>query len=136
VCAESGSRSQVKPLLPALTVNAQLMREFISADIPCFALGVVEERERRCGFLALGLSKVIPSDVANTGFRFGHTLLGNTYFEVVHFAFEFYGFETYNALVNPDNPLVRTVLTMMVESGDYFFFALKWHCAHQKPRHN
>jgi hypothetical protein len=43
---------------------------------------------------------------------------------VVHFAFQFYGFETYNALVNPNNPLARAVLTAMVESGDYFFFAL------------
>jgi hypothetical protein len=111
-------------LLPTLAVNAQFMREFISADIPCFALGVVEEGERRYGFLALRPGGVIPSDVANAGFRFGHTLLGNANFEVVHFAFEFYGFETYNAFVNPNNPLVRTVLTMMVESGDYFFFAL------------
>ena len=29
-----------------------------------------------------------------------------------------------NALVNPNNPLARAVLTAMVESGDYFFFAL------------
>ena len=51
---------------------------------------------------------------------FGHSVLGNADFEVVHFAFHFYGFKTYNALVNPSNPLVRTVLTTMVESGDYF----------------
>jgi hypothetical protein len=51
-------------------------------------------------------------------------LLGTSAFEVVHFAFAFYGFEVYNVLVNPNNPLVRTVLTTMVESGDYFFFAL------------
>ncbi len=43
---------------------------------------------------------------------------------MVHFAFEFYGFETYNALVNPNNPLAQAVLTAMVETGDYFFFAL------------
>jgi hypothetical protein len=41
-----------------------------------------------------------------------------------HFAFEFYGFGTYNVLVNPNNHLVQTVLTTMVESGDYFFFAM------------
>jgi len=85
----------------------KFMREFISADVPCFALGVVEERERRCGLLALRPGRVIPSDVANAGFRFGHTLLGNANFVVVHFAFEFCGFETYNALVNPNNPLVK-----------------------------
>jgi hypothetical protein len=59
-----------------------------------------------------------------TGFRFGHGMLGNDNFEVLHFVFQFYGFETYNALINPNNPLARSVLTAMVESGDYFFFAL------------
>jgi hypothetical protein len=39
-------------------------------------------------------------------------------------AFEFYSFETYTALVNPNNPVARAVLTAMVETGDYFFFAL------------
>src|SRR5262249_8160959 len=34
------------------------------------------------------------------------------------------GFETYNMLVNPNNRLVKTVLMWMVESGDYFFFAI------------
>src|ERR1035438_8922806 len=28
------------------------------------------------------------------------------------------------ALVNPNNPVARAVLTAMVETGDYFFFAL------------
>jgi hypothetical protein len=48
------------------------------------------------------------------------------------FTFEFYGFQMYNAIVNPNNPLVRAVLKMMVASGDYFFFtvnpnASRWH---------
>ncbi len=110
-------------MLPTLTVNGRFMREFVSADAPCFALGMVEERERQCGFLALRPDKAIPPEVCSGGFRFGHTLLGNASFEVVQFIFEFYGFETYNALVNPNNPLARAVLTAMVESGDYFFFA-------------
>ena len=67
--------------------------------------------------------KAIPPEVCSGGFRFGHTLLGNARFEVVQFVFGFYGFETYNALVNPNKPLVRAVLTALVESGDYFFFA-------------
>jgi hypothetical protein len=111
-------------LLPTLTVNGTFMREFVSADAPCFALGLVEEGGRRCGFVALRPGKAIPREVSDRGFRFGHSLLGDRSFEVVHFAFEFYGFETYNALVNPNNPLARAVLTAMVESGDYFFFAL------------
>ena len=51
-------------------------------------------------------------------------MLGTAAFAVVHFACAFYGFETDNVLVNPNNPLVRTVLTTMVDSGDDFFFAL------------
>jgi hypothetical protein len=111
-------------LLPTLTVNGTFMREFMSADAPCFALGLVEEGKRHCGFVALRPGKTIPREVSNGGFRFGHCLLGNDDFEVALFAFEFYGLETYNALINLNNPLARAVLTTMAESGDYFFFAL------------
>ena len=116
--------SKVYSLLPKLTVNGQFINEFISAQAPCFALGLVEERKRQCGFLALRPNEVIPSEVSSAGFRFGHSLLGTADFEVVHFAFEFYGFETYNVLINPNNPAAQTILTTMVESGDYFFFAI------------
>ena len=51
-------------------------------------------------------------------------MLGTTEFEVIQFVFHFYGFETYNMLVNPNNRLVKKVLMRMVESGDYFFFAI------------
>jgi len=51
-------------------------------------------------------------------------LLGTAEFEVIQFVFQFYGFETYNVLVNPNNHLVWRVLITMVESGDYFFFAI------------
>ena len=117
-------KQNIIPLLPKLTVNGTFMREFIAADAPCFALGMAEERKRQCGFVALRPDKVIPPEVCDGGFRFGHTLLGNASFEVVQFVFEFYGFGTYNALVNPNNALARAVVTAMVESGDYFFFAL------------
>jgi hypothetical protein len=52
-------------------------------------------------------------------FALGLAVLG-----VIQFSFHFYGFKTYNVLVNPNNPIVQTVLTTMIESGDYFFFAL------------
>lgn len=115
---------EVSHLLPRLTVNRRFIAECVSAESPCCALGVVEERGQQCGFLAIRPEEGIPSAITDTGFRFGHTLFGTASFEVVHFAFEFYHFKTYNVLVNPSNPIVRSVLTMMVESGDYFFFAL------------
>lgn len=116
--------SKVYSFLPKLTVNEPFIREFVSAETPCFALGLVEERKQQCGFLALRPDEIIPHDISGRGFQFGHSLLGNTDFEVMHFAFEFYGFKTYNVLINPNNPLVRTVLTTMVESQDYYFFAI------------
>ncbi len=42
----------------------------------------------------------------------------------MHLVFEFYGFATYHALLNPSHCLTMTVLNAMVQSGDYFFFAL------------
>jgi len=110
--------------LPTLTVNKIFINEFISADPPCFALGMIEERKRKCGFLALRPGETIPPEVSARGFNFGHVLLGNTNFEVIQFLFHFYGFKTYSVLVNPNNPIVRKVLTTMVKSGDYFFFKL------------
>jgi hypothetical protein len=101
------------------------MRAFIAADAPCFALGLVEERRRPCAFLALRPEEEIPAAVSYGGFNFGHALFGTTTFEVMHFAFEFYGFQTYNVLINSHNPLVQAVLDRMIADGDYFFFALE-----------
>jgi hypothetical protein len=114
----------VRPMLPRLTVNRHFMSEFIAEEPPCLALGLVEEGAGRCALIALRLEKAIPRKVSAAGFRFGHSLLGARSWEVVHFAFEFYGFETYNVLIDPRNPAARSVLNTMVETGDYFFFAL------------
>ncbi len=112
-------------MLPTLTVNRQFMRAFIDADTPCFALGMVEEQGRQCGFLALRPEEEIPAAVSDVGFNFGHALFGSADFAVMHFAFEFSGFQTYNVLINPNNPLVHAVLNRMIADGDYFFFALE-----------
>ncbi len=83
------------------------------------AAGAALRRRRQWGFLALGPEEPIPAEVTAGGFNLGHALLGTSRYEVVQFAFEFYGFETYHVLVNPSNPLVQTVLTSMVESDKY-----------------
>src|SRR6266481_5553068 len=116
--------SNICRFVPKLTVNGQFMRDFMAEESPCFALGLVEERKQPCGFLALRPAAVIPPEISGLGFNFGHALLGTTEFEVIQFVFHFYGFETYNVLVNPNNRLVKKVLMRMVESGDYFFFAI------------
>jgi hypothetical protein len=114
----------MRPRLPPLTVNRRFMAEFIEEKPPCLALGLVEEGASQCALLALRLTQAIPPAVSAAGFRFGHALLGTDGWEVVHFGFEFYGFATYNVLINPSNPVARAVLSTMVETGDYFFFAL------------
>jgi hypothetical protein len=78
----------------------------------------------RPGRRAQTAAEVIPPEISGLGFNFGYALLGTTEFEVIQFLFHFYGFETYNMLVNPNNRLVKKVLMRMVESGDYFFFAI------------
>ncbi len=120
--------SNVYPFLPKLTVNGQFIRDFIAEESPCFALGLVEERKQPCGFLALRPAEVIPPEISGLGFNFGHALLGTTEFEVIQFVFHFYGFETYNMLVNPNNRLVKTVLTRMVGSYTHFTtgFCQEW----------
>jgi hypothetical protein len=81
----------VYPLRPRLIVNRRFMSDFLDADTPCFALGMVEERGRRCGLMAFRFDRPLPRQAADAGFRFGHCLLGNAAFEVVQFVFQFYG---------------------------------------------
>ena len=113
-----------RPTLPKLTVNRQFMREFTAAPAPSLGLGLVEVEDSQCALVALHLDQTLPPEVSAAGFAFGQALFGNAAWEVVHFAFEFYGFATYNVLINPSDPVARTVLSTMVETGDYFFFAL------------
>lgn len=110
--------------LPQLTINRSFMAEFLDADPPCFGLGLVEVEDVRCALVALRPEQPIPRHVTEGGFALGHSLLGGDGWEVVHFAFEFYGHATYNALVNPSDPMARAVLDVMVGTGDYFFFAI------------
>jgi hypothetical protein len=113
------------PSRPALVVNRLFMQEFLAAEPPCLALGMVEERQQLCGMLALRLDEAIPVVIADRGFEFGHALFGNAAFAVLHLVFAFPGFQTYHVLMNPNNVLVQAVLRSMLDDGDYFFFALQ-----------
>jgi len=110
--------------LPILTLNELFVRDLMSAIPPCFALGYVEERGTVSGFLALRPEKSIPSTSTQQGFRFGHSVLGLNECPVFHFAFEFYGHAIYHSLVNPGNSIAKRVLSTMIETEDYFFFAI------------
>ena len=81
-----------RPRLPELAVNRSFMSAFLAEDPPCLALGMVEEGASRCALLALRLDRAPPQQVSAGGFSFGHALFGGGTWEVVHFAFTFYGF--------------------------------------------
>ena len=116
--------TQVAPRLPKLTLNRPFVQDFMAQEAPCFALGMVEERGRPFAVLALRPGVSIPPDILERGFNLGHSWLATAHFEVIHFAFEFPGFETFNVLLNPNNALVQTVVGSMVEQGGYFILAI------------
>lgn len=116
--------TNVYRLLPKLTLNRQFVEDFIAQEAPCFALGMVEERKQLFAGLALRLDLPIPPEISARGFNLGHCVLGTARFEVLHFAFEFYGFETYNVLLNPNNPVVQAVVGSMIDRGGYFILAM------------
>jgi len=116
--------NNVRTLLPKLTLNELFVRDFMAADAPCFSIGYVEERGSISGFLALRPQLPIPQSSTQQGFRFGHSVVGTEGNPVLHFAIEFYGHAVYNGLVNPGNPMVRSVLATMLETEDYYFFAI------------
>src|SRR5438132_11598329 len=95
------------PLRPALVVNRLFMQEFLAAEAPCFALGMVEERQRLCGMLALRLDQEMPAAIAVGGFEFGHAFFGTTAFVVLHLVFAFTGFRTSIVLIHPHKFMVQ-----------------------------
>jgi hypothetical protein len=113
-------------VLPALTLNRLFVSDLMAANAPCFAMGYVEVEEHQSvsGFLALRPHEAIPSVSTDQGFRFGHCVLGVGGSPVLQFTFEFYGHALFHALVNPGSPIVQAVLSTMVETKDYFFFAI------------
>jgi hypothetical protein len=113
-----------RPTLPTLTVNRRFMMDFIAKEPPCLALGLVEVEGSQTAMITLRLNEALPREVSAAGFAFGHALYGGGSWEVVHFAFEFYGFATWHVLINPSDPAARLVLSTMIRTGDYFFFAL------------
>jgi hypothetical protein len=112
------------PDLPTLIVNRSFMREFVAAQQPCCALGMIDVENRHCAFIAIRPHIAIPAYIREKGFAFGNGLIGTQDFEVVQFIFNFYGYQTYNVLLNPNNPIVQSVLQAMIESGDYFILTL------------
>jgi len=116
--------ADVHTFLPKLTLDELFVHDLMKAEAPCFALGYVEERGLISGFLVLRPKEPIPQASTQQGFRFGHSVIGLADSPELHFAFEFYGHATYYGMVNPGNVNVQSVLATMIETEDYFFFAI------------
>ena len=116
--------TNIHNLLPRLTVNEIFIRDLMAEKAPCFALGYVEEYQSIGGFLVLRPDRAIPTTSTQQGFRFGNSVIGTIENPVFHFVFEFYGYATYHGLVDLGNPLIKKVISTMVEKEEYFFFAI------------
>lgn len=110
--------------LPTLTVNESFFFDFMDAQAPCVALGLVEDAGETFGLISLRPGVVLPPEVTRSGFRFGHAVRGTTAFEVIWFSFEFYGFGHYHTLINPNDPIARAVIAQMLDRGEYSFLAV------------
>ncbi len=106
-----------------MIVNRQLMAAFLEEEGPCAMLGIAEDDQGQCGLIALKLDTVLPRDVAAAGFALGNALFGNRDWQVLHLAFNFYGFRNYNLLANPATPAMRRVLDTIVATENYMFLA-------------
>ncbi len=115
---------KVHTYLPRLIVNKLFIRDLMAANPPCFALGYVQDRGSKSGFIALRPEAPIPKDSTRQGFRFGHSVLAFDEKPVLLFCFEFYGHTIYHGLVPPCNPIIKAVIATMLETEDYFFFAI------------
>ena len=73
----------VHHLRPKLTAH----HHFMEAEVPCFALGMVEERGEKVGFLGIRPDVAMQPDVLAAGFGFGHSVFGNARFVAVHLVF-------------------------------------------------
>ncbi len=114
--------SNITRLPVPLTLNERFLRAFMAAQAPCAALGLVEEAGQPRGFVAARTNESLPMHTAQSGFEFGFELLGNDRYQLIHFVLQFQGLQSYDILLNPNNPLVRKVVDVMRETAQYFFF--------------
>ena len=116
--------SNVHQLLPKLTLNRDFIDEFMAQPEACCALGVIEERRHVLPLVAIRPQCSLPLAVTGEGFTFGHSVLGTSAYEVVHFAFTFRNVGNFNVLLNPSDPIVGDVLTRMVDLGSFFVLSI------------
>lgn len=112
--------TNVRPLVPRVTVNRRFVHALMSQERACCALGLIEVRKEVFGLLALRPEPPVSSAASADGFELGHQLLVARGGEVVRLSFEFRNAATYHVLLNPSSAVVQQVLGKMLDTGDYF----------------
>lgn len=108
---------------PTLHANGHLIKDFMAATRPCCALGILGDGNRSTPFVALRPGEPILPQPASSPLHHGHALLGAPQSEVLQFGFTFFERSTFHVLVNPNNGIVRSVLSHIIERSHYFVFA-------------
>ena len=111
--------------LPPHTLNRQFVDDFIEADAPCCALGLVRSGDTQTGLFAMKPDGALPANVLAMGFGFGYRMLeSHDRKPICQFMFKFYDFEQYSVLVNPSSPLTMTAVESMIEERNIIFVIL------------
>ena len=78
---------------PLPTPNKQFMDDFMGADAPCCALGLVRTRDAQDGFFAMKPESNVPANVTKMGIGFGYrVLVSHDLTPISQFVFGFRGF--------------------------------------------
>lgn len=112
---------QNSQFLPDLTFNSLFIEQFTTEKPSCFSLGVLEHDSVEKGFIAIKPRESIPQHVTSRGFNFGQEIFSYRNDEIIHFIMRFYDYRDFHILLNPNHEIVRRVLRIMKDTGDYFF---------------
>lgn len=110
--------------LPNVVLNERLLSDLILAKAPCFALGYVEHQGGLVGCFVFRPDETIPVDLTEQNIHVAHSLMTIGDAPILELTFRFHERTSYSGLINPGNPFVQDVLTMMLEMEEYFFFTL------------
>lgn len=112
--------TNVRCLLPRLSVNRRLLQAIVDEPRPCCVLGFIEERRRVLPLMAIGLPEL--EDLANLGdgFRLGHQVAAGNDARALLLGFEFQGREPLRMALDPTSAVVQRVLAAIAKAEAYF----------------
>ena len=121
------AKSNVTTILPPLFFNKSFLQCFVHSEPPSAALGLVEIRGLKKGFLAIKITDSIEDDVTANDFDLGTQLLGNDDFAMLHLILNFSQRHVFDVVVDLGSSVSKRVLAAWKEQQDYFFFLFTQH---------